>query len=115
MSFFSAIGGAFKVIGHGIDKATDVIDPLAPLLGMVPGFGGPFAVIYGSVKRIEELASKDAASKDKQQAAVGMVRLAYPQLDAATVATETDNLVGILNRLAKAMDAAAKEKEMAKQ
>lgn len=106
MSFLSAVGGFFKGIGHGIDKATDIIAPFAPLIGTLPVIGGPFGLIFGLVTQAENLVSTDSSGADKKAAVIAFVKLKYPKLDPALVSTEIDNLVGVLNRLAKAVDSA---------
>ncbi len=105
MSFLSAIGGVFKKIGHGVDKVTDVISPLSPFITMIPGVGGPFALIFSLVTQAETLVSRESSGADKKAAVLAMVKLKYPKLDPAIVSTEVDNLVGVLNRLAKAVEA----------
>ena len=104
MSFLSALGGIFKKIGHGVDVVTDVIQPFAPIIGSLPVIGGPFGLIFGLVAQVENLVSTDSSGAEKKAAVIAMVRLKYPKLDPVLVSTEIDNLVGILNRLAKAVE-----------
>lgn len=101
MKFLSAIGGALKKVGQGVDKATDIIDPFAPFIGALPVIGGPFGMIFKLIADAERLAT-DSTGAQKKAAVLSFVRLAYPNLDIALVSVEIDNLVGILNRLAKA-------------
>lgn len=102
MKFLSAIGGALKKVGQGVDKVTDIIDPLAPFIGVLPVIGGPFGMIFKLIADAENLAT-DSTGAQKKAAVLSFVKLAYPKLDVALASSEIDNLVGILNRLAKAM------------
>jgi len=105
MSFLSAVGGFFKQVGQGLDKGTDIIAPFAPIIGAIPGVGGPFGLIFGLITQVEQLVSTDSSGAEKKAAVISFVRLKYPRLDQALISTEIDNLVGILNRLAKAVEA----------
>jgi len=104
MSFLSALGGILHKIGHGVEVATDAITPWAPLIGSLPVIGGPFGLIFGLITQAEHLVSTDSSGADKKAAVIAFVKLKYPKLDPALVSTEIDNLVGILNRLAKAVE-----------
>ena len=96
MSFWSAIGGVFKKVGHAAEKVGDIIEPFQGIVSLIPG---PAGVIFSYVIQAEKLISADSAGADKKSAVVSFVKLAYPKLNPTVVSAEIDNLVGILNRL----------------
>lgn len=102
MSFLSAVGGVFKKIGQEAEKVMGYAAPFENIINLIPG---PAGLIFHYVVQAEHLVAANSNGAEKKAAVVAFVHLAYPKLDSAVVSTEVDNLVGILNRLAAAVEA----------
>lgn len=104
MSFLSAVGHFFQAVGHDTVKVTQAIAPYAPAIATLPGVGGPFGFIFGTIVHVEQLVGEIAKKgADKKAAVTAMVLLAYPGIDKAALSSAIDGIVKILNDLTKAI------------
>ncbi len=104
MSFLSVL----RSIGHGVQVGTGAIAPLVPVLGSIPGFGGPFATIFQAVTAAETLIPHDDGSGTQNAAKAAMVATVtqanHPDIPPSDIANATNALVAALKAMQQAMD-----------
>lgn len=97
MSFLSAIGNFFRVLGHDVQSGTNFIQPFAPIIESIPAVGGPFGIVFNAVVALEKLIPQDKQGPVKKAAAVTIIQNQLPNITEEKITNSVNDLVKLLN------------------
>lgn len=106
-SFLNAVLSKFKKINAVVAGAAVAVEPFAPMIETVPGFGSAFGAVLQGILIAEQLVTPPASGPQKKVLATAVVNSVQPGLDPTVISNVIDMLVGALNHLNTAVPATA--------
>jgi len=104
-SFLSAVFNKFKKVNAVVAAGAVAVEPFAPVIETIPGFGSAFGAVLQGILIAEQLISPPNSGPAKKAVATAVVNSVQPGLDPTVLSNSIDMLVAMINHLSTGVPA----------